>query len=205
MPQKIENINEVSQIINNMSTMLETGLSPAEIIDQFMDGYSNAASPEEVQNLILSRNALLRSAVSGQMKERRYFEIEAVEGACSKCKGAGEIYKFARKTVHVNCHICAGEKYTETECPDCEGTGRFKRDFEDGGHVDVKCRKCHGTGTVKVKCSHCRGWGKIRHIITTPRIASTTECPHCEGLGLEPKKSDGLGNTALPEDFNLSE
>jgi DnaJ-class molecular chaperone len=152
--------------------------------------------------------------VTEQLKVRRYFQIESpFENSCIHCKGTGEIYKFVKKTVEVNCHICAGKgelKITcpeckgkpitkEIQCPTCKGSGRYIRRWPEGGGINVSCRRCHGKKTIMeevekcekcngektvvVKCAECRGKGKKRKAVLDHTIKSTTPCPVCEELG----------------------
>jgi len=105
---------------------------------------------DDFQQYIEAKNALIRSLVEEQMKTRRYFEIEPTfENVCPVCKSTGEIYKFHRKTVKVNCHICAGNKKVTVKCRACNGTGRFQKRWKTGGGIDVVCRVCDGKGRSK--------------------------------------------------------
>lgn len=161
---------------------------------QVLAGFEMAwkGSPKDRKKLIDAKNQILRQMVSNQMKAQRYFEITSpFERSCISCRGAGEIYKFNRKPVLVNCHICAGKKKIRVECRTCKGTGRYiKRDPQYGGGVNLKCTTCKGTGKVRVKCSHCFGKGKIKKIVPDHTIKSTTPCKHCNGLGfILPKRT----------------
>lgn len=144
---------------------------------------------DDFQQYIEAKNVLVRSLVQNQMRNRRYFEISSpFKNICPVCKSTGEIYKFHRKTVKVNCHICAGNKKVTVKCRACDGTGRFRKRWKTGGGINVSCRVCDGKGEVTIKCINCRGKGKIRKVVTDHEIKSTTPCRKCKGLGFLPPK-----------------
>ena len=118
------------------------------------------------------------------MKAQRYFEIVSpFDNSCMHCKGTGEIYKFNKKPVFVNCHICASKKKIKVKCPKCKGNGRFLEKWPEGGGLNLKCTACKGTGLVYAVCSNCFGKGKIKKIVPDHSIKSTTPCKYCKELG----------------------
>jgi len=137
---------------------------------------------------------ILRHIVSEQMRVQRYFEIiSPFENSCISCKGTGEIYKFNKKPVFVNCWVCAGKKKITVKCRKCNGSGRYIKRWPEGGGLNLKCTACNGKGVIRVKCSNCFGKGKIKKIVPDHTIKSTTPCKHCKELGFivpkTPKKS----------------
>lgn len=141
-------------------------------------------NPPDRKELILAKNHLLQMLVSQQMEKQRYFEITSpFLHSCISCRGTGEIYKFMRKPVKVNCHICAAKKKVTVKCRKCDGSGRYVERWPEGGGINVECMTCKGKGKVRVKCSHCFGKGKIKKIVPDHHIKSTTPCKHCNELG----------------------
>lgn len=187
--------------------------SPDVTPELVMTGFEIAwkGHPKDRKGLILAKNTLLQHLVSQQMEKQRYFEIVSpFETSCIHCRGTGEIYKFMRKPVKVNCHICAGKKKVNVTCRKCEGTGRYvERDKKFGGGINVECMTCKGKGKVRVKCSHCFGKGKIKKIVPDHHIKSTTPCKHCDELGFiapkpksKPKKHETppIGNPVITQE-----
>ena len=147
---------------------------------------------DSLANVLEAKNALMRTLVTDQKKKFRFFEIESpFENTCRKCKGSGEIFKFFKKTVNVNCHICGGASKVEESCPVCKGTGRFIRRWKTGGGVNLECKKCQGKGKHKVNCKECLGKGKIKKAVLSDELKSTTPCKRCRQLGfiIKSKKS----------------
>lgn len=199
--EQIGTKNQPSHDVSHFEKLLGVGTNytPEYVLNCFDITYQVKEENDELDNFeiyIEAKNLLLQSLVSGQMKDRRYFEIVApFENTCSVCKGTGETYKFERKSVLVNCHICGGTKYvkTEIECEKCHGSGRFVSKFKGGGGINVSCLKCGGAKkeTVKNICLECEGTGKIRKAVIDHNIKSTTPCKHCKQLGFtknKPKK-----------------
>jgi len=141
-------------------------------------------NPADQKQLKLAKNLVMQHLVSEQMKKQRYFEITSpFANSCVSCRGTGEIYKFNRKPVEVNCHICAGKKKVSVECRKCKGSGRYIERWPEGGGLNLECTTCKGKGKVRVKCSNCYGKGKIKKIVPDHTIKSTTPCKHCDELG----------------------
>ena len=184
--------------------------NPEKVLEHFQK-VVNDTPFDRKDIVILAKNLIMRQLVSDQMKAQRYFEITSpFDSSCMSCKGTGEIYKFNKKPVSVNCHICAGKKKVVVECRKCKGTGRYVERWAEGGGLNIKCTTCKGTGTVRVKCSNCFGRGKIKKIVHDHSIKSTTPCKYCGGLGFivskpAPKKKKkekkrtppSLGNTVI--------
>jgi len=140
--------------------------------------------PEQIPDIILAKNSLLRNLVSTQKKKYRFFTIESpFQHTCPKCKGAGEIFKFFKKTVDVNCHICGKKGTIKNDCPTCKGTGRFIKRWKTGGGVNLECKKCKGKKKVDTKCVKCLGKGVIPKPVLTHTLKSTTPCKKCNQLG----------------------
>ncbi len=154
--------------------------TPTEILMAFKNAYHKKIDDLIVSDLITARNILLQDSVSRQIKEQRYFEIVApFENWCIVCKGAGEIYKFVKKTVKVNCHICGGKGEIKTKikgkCQKCKGTGRYIQRWKEGGGIDVTCKFCEKGVTTEIKtekCDNCLGEGKIEKFVL--RVISKT-------------------------------
>jgi len=164
-----------------------TDYTPEHILKCFEADYWVKKENDELDQIdpyIEAKNQLLQIIVSSQMKAQRYFEITSpFKNTCIACRGTGEIYKFKRKTVQVNCHICAGKKKIAVRCRKCKGKGRFITRWKGGGGINVSCRTCEGTGEDYIKCIECLGKGKKRKIVPDHEIESTTPCKHCEQLG----------------------
>lgn len=175
--------------IENFEKLLGVGAdyTPEHILKCFEASYWVKKENNELDQIdpyVEAKNQLMQLMVSSQMKAQRYFEITSpFNNTCIACRGTGELYKFKRKTVKVNCHICANKKKIKVQCRSCKGTGRFKKRWRGGGGIDVTCRTCKGSGEVTVKCIECRGKGKKRKIVPDHEIKSTTPCKHCDQLG----------------------
>ena len=134
--------------------------------------------------VIEAKNVIMRNLVIEQKRKFRFFEIESpFDNTCPKCKGSGEIYKFFKKSVKVNCHICGGSCKITNTCPKCKGSGRYIRKWKGGGGVNLECKKCEGKGKVKVNCLDCKGKGKIKKAVLSDELKSTTPCKKCRQLG----------------------
>jgi len=191
--QSAQTISEVEKILG-----VGTNYTPEYVLKCFDITYQVKEENNELDDIgifIDAKNQLLRHLVSSQMKSRRYFEIKSpFENTCVACRGSGEIYKFNRKTVLINCHICGGKKTIKesTPCEKCDGTGRFKTAFKGGGGIDVSCLSCGGkkeTVTIS-KCSECLGTGKKQKVVADHTIKSTTPCKHCRQLGFTKDKPE---------------
>ncbi|MCF8019909.1 MAG: hypothetical protein K9L62_10960 [Vallitaleaceae bacterium] len=161
--------------------------TPESVLKAFQSSYEVYQENEkldQIKPVLEAKNKIMQNLISSQMKAQRYFEFESpFKDSCVACRGTGEIYKFNKKTVKVNCHICAGKKKLKIECPICEGSGRFIKKLKGGKEVNVKCRKCKGTGRVYVVCIECLGKGKRKKMVLSHVIKSTTPCKKCKQLG----------------------
>ncbi len=145
---------------------------------------------ESIPTTIEARNTIMRHLVTEQKKKFRFFEIESpFSNTCPKCKGAGEIFKFFKKTVKVNCHICGGSAQVTGKCPKCKGSGRYIRRWKAGGGVNLECRRCKGKGQVKLSCLECKGKGQLKRVVLSDELKSTTPCKRCQQLGFLTKNS----------------
>lgn len=157
---------------------------------------------EKLDTLILSKQTLLRKCVEMEMQTRRFFKIAEqapFENICSACKGAGEIYKFARGLKAVKCRTCLGQKEVWVKCHSCKGTTIYQPTPES---TPVTCRTCRKyyeketdpekrekiKGKIPFKCDKCRGSGERLVLIRTHEIESTTPCKRCNELGFIPPK-----------------
>lgn len=155
---------------------------PQSVLSNFFKIWNDGADDKKA--LIAAKNLIMQKMVSDQMKAQRYFEIVSpFPNSCISCRGTGEIYKFNKKPVLVNCHICAGKKKLTVKCRKCKGSGRYIERWPEGGGMNLKCTACKGKGSVRVKCSNCFGKGKIKKIVPDHSIKSTTPCKHCKELG----------------------
>lgn len=210
-------VEQVSENLVEFEKMLGVGTNytPEHVLKCFQVSYlvkKENGELDQVGPFVDAKNRLLRHLVSSQMKSEKYFEIVSpFEDSCGSCKGAGEIYRFKRKIVEINCHICAGKKKVKVkcptckgiekkkvkvECPTCEGSGRFKKRWKGGGGINVSCKTCKGSGGIDIfcktckgkkevisKCSECLGSGKKSKNVPDHRIKSTTPCKRCQQLG----------------------
>jgi hypothetical protein len=152
---------------------------------------------EKLDETVEAKNLLLRHCVEEEMKTKHFFKIADVapfKDVCPACKGAGEMYKFARATKGIKCKICLGQKEVWVKCEDCGGTTIFKKKPDSKGITCRKCRKFYENepdlekrekikGKIPIKCDLCRGSGEKRILIRSFEIESTTPCKKCRGLG----------------------
>lgn len=150
-------------------------------------------APDEIETAKDARNCVMQHLICEQKEKYRFFTIESpFESTCSNCKGSGEIYKFIKKTVQVNCHICGktGVIKGKDDCPTCKGTGRFIKKWKVGGGVNLVCKRCKGKKKIEseTKCQKCLGEGTLKKEVLTHTLKSTTPCKKCKQLGfIEPK------------------
>ena len=93
------------------------------------------------------------------------------------------LWKFFKKSVKVNCHICGESSKLEDKCPICKGSGRYIRRWKQGGGVNLECKRCQGKGKVKINCHECRGKGQLKKAVLSDELKSTTPCKKCRQLG----------------------
>ena len=162
--------------------------TPEAVLEAFKVSYKEIEDDDHGP-FLEAKNTLLRHLVTQQMKAKRFFSVMSpFDDSCIACRGTGEIYKFRQKSVKVNCHICAGKKTVKTDCPSCNGSGRYIKRWKGGGGINVTCRKCEGSSKVVVQCSECRGAGKIKKMVLDHTIKSTTPCKICHELGFTSNK-----------------
>jgi DnaJ-class molecular chaperone len=155
---------------------------------------------QKLDTLILSKQTLLRKCVEMEVKTRHFFKVAEqapFKNICPACKGAGEIYKFARGLKVVKCRTCLGQKAAWVKCTDCKGTGMYQPTPESNPVPCRECRKYYDRetdpkkkemikGKILFKCDKCRGTGQIKVLIRTHEIESTTPCKRCNELGFIP-------------------
>lgn len=104
-----------------------------------------------------------------------------LEASCSYCGGEG---KF-------RCPNCCGKKVTQTNCPDCKGTGK-KRVGQGLRSSEVQCFTCRGRGYLqRIVCEKCKDGfvlcaqcnGKSKKPPELEDICTLATCPDCEGRG----------------------
>jgi hypothetical protein len=167
-------------------------------------------TPELKGDLVFAKNILLRHIVINQIKTIGQFKIESpFEGTCPKCRGAGEVYKFLRKSKKVKCMKCT-DGVIILDCTSCGATGRYTKEIDEGDgllHINVQCRTCKGKNIdgkskktqVQFKCPTCRGKKQVKKFAIVEEIKSTTPCKYCEGTGIKPKRPEKvLDNPVRP-------
>jgi hypothetical protein len=147
---------------------------------------------KKLRPLTDAKNIILRHLIENQVEENGRFDMEGVipfEDACTSCHGTGELYKFFRRVVTLDCKFCEGEGEVTLECRACGGSGRYIREYGDL-KIDVACKKCDKDpetgdplGVVTYKCRRCRGKGTFRKTVIDSKIKSTTHCKVCKGRG----------------------
>jgi len=173
-------------------------------------------TPEKKKELIDSKNILLRNIVINQIKTIGQFKIESpFENTCTKCKGAGEVYKFLRKSKKVKCMKCT-DGYIIMDCSSCSGTGRYTKTIDEGDgelHINVECRSCKGKKfdennpktQVKFKCPTCRGKKQVKKFAIVEEIKSTTPCRFCEGTGMRKPRPERIpDNPVIPKNLGTA-
>lgn len=170
-------------------------------------------TPEKKKDLIFSKNILLRKIVTNQIKTIGQFKIESpFENTCTKCRGAGEVYKFLRKSKKVKCMKCT-DGYIIMECSSCDGSGRYVKEIDEGDgplHINVECRTCKGKNIdgksektqVKFKCPTCRGRKQVKKFAIVEEIKSTTPCRFCAGTGIRKARPERVpDNPVIPQNL----
>jgi len=167
---------------SDMETIL---LAFKEAYDLESDG-----NEELIPEIKHSKFLLIAKNLTDQITETKRFEIKSpFENTCPSCHGTGLLFKFVRKIVEVNCHICAGKGKVRIReaCSKCKGTGRFIKRWKTGGGINVSCRFCDGgSNPIWVKCSECLGKGKKKKLVLDSKIISSTPCKRCKQKGFLP-------------------
>lgn len=129
---------------------------------------------------------IMHHIVNQQIEKENRFKIEhPFANPCTECHGAGELYKFTRKKINVKCRDCNGEGHQiDKECKSCNDEGRYVK-MMGGVRINVVCKNCKGT--KKPICRTCWGEGTVKTTVLE-RIATTTTCSRCKGLGFFPPK-----------------
>lgn len=164
--------------------------------------FENHELQAKLDNLVLSKQTLLRKCVEHEMETKRFFKIaehSPFKNTCKACKGSGEIYKFLRKTTPIKCKICLGQKEVWVRCNSCNGTTIFQPRPDSKA---VTCRTClkyyeketdpdkkeEIKGKIPFKCDKCRGSGERFILVRSHEIDTTTPCKRCNELGFIPPK-----------------
>ena len=170
-----------------------------------------------------AKNLLLRLEVEKMIEETGRFDFTGenavpFETACINCRGIGEIYKFFRSAVEMDCKFCtteenesAGVGYRYIPCRVCKGKKEY---IPYKKKTPVPCHRCkdengNPTGKERVKCIPCHGTGKYRKLVIDSKIKSTTHCHHCKGRGFHlpdppPKKAKKVTPERIPDNPVLS-
>lgn len=168
---------------------------------------------KDLRQLTDAKNIILRIKVEEMVATNGRFDFTNLipfETACTGCKGTGELYKFFRHTIPVDCKFCDKDENGKTTgkktviCRSCKGSGKYQNNFA--------CRTCkdpetnQSTGKVVIKCRKCRGSGTFHKLAIDSKLKSTTHCRPCKGRGFiqpekEVKKSTKPANPVLPKDL----
>ena len=155
-----------------------------------------------------AKNVLLRLETENMIEEEGRFDFTGAnaipfETACTHCRGIGEIYKFFRSAVEVDCKFCTTEEHESAgtghlyiPCRVCKGKKEYVPYKKKTAVPCYKCKDGDGnpTGRERVKCLPCRGTAKFKKLVIDAKIKSTTHCHHCKGCGFHlpdppPKKA----------------
>lgn len=173
---------------------LDECLTTEAVLERFKEVYEDEPSVEAINN----KNLLMRYIIEKQVKDSGGFTIIApFKNVCKKCHGLGELYRFFKKSILVECNKCEGSGRTGT-CEACNGSGRYIRN-KPGVNINIECRFCEGTG--KNICRRCFGNGKTRIMIIEDKIKSTTFCDTCEGKGYVAYQQNQLQNPVINKEL----
>lgn len=131
--------------ISHLLTCYETALWVMEENKEWKDSKYN----EFTQAKFL----LLREKVLEQIRATGRFTINApFPNPCTKCGGAGELFRFIRRPQMVTCMKCSKGIRNEAKCPTCRGKGKLKTFGIIAQMKDTTtCPYCHGKGFFKEK------------------------------------------------------
>jgi hypothetical protein len=152
----------------------------------------------QVQKLVDSKNTLIRLLIEKQVREKGTFDlVSPFSESCPVCKGTGELYKFYRKEIELDCLACNKTGQKRIPCPACKGTGQ---------HGQTKCLKCADSAnqTIVVMCRACQGTGKKKKQVLEAKIKTSTICPACNSFGFPFKLPDGVEATFTKPFSDLS-
>jgi len=213
MPATAQDVEQAKLLVTIEDSEKFLGLKEGYDVSQLLQCYETSfldriknKKTKDLKTLTDSKNILLRSQIEGQISENGRFDLTIpFEKICKDCSGTGELYKFFRKTVEVECRVCEGKGKLLVPCRSCHGTGRFVKQ-DKGLKINVVCKTCKadeskkidGVYHVEVKCKKCKGKGTIRKVALDDKIKSTTFCKTCRGRGFEmPKKEVIPSNPVL--------
>jgi hypothetical protein len=175
-----------------------------EVLSQFQILYD--APKEKLKNLeitqydlIQGKNMVMGVLIEQQIAENQKFVIDSpFENTCKKCKGSGELYRFSRKEIEIDCPKCKGEggKKGECRCKNTDHPGKFYKKMEDDLFIKTECKHCKGTLEAFYKCDRCRGEGKTK-IWVIDRIEHRSVCDVCNGRGFFPAKKKKESDLAV--------
>jgi DnaJ-class molecular chaperone len=84
-------------------------------------------------------------------------------------------------------------EFFSKDCPDCRGSGVFRKITKvekhkekcnrcDNGYIQVTCNNCIDGYTSHGVCKTCSGWGKYTYF-PTPKYPEGKKCKFCHGRG----------------------
>jgi hypothetical protein len=167
-------------------------ISPSVMTDQhvmlnFQSLVNSGTNPEGVDNktLIQAKEVLLSRCYEHQVREHEKFVVQCpYDEPCKRCGGTGAQFKWYKSERTKKCR-CDNGKVNLGKCFACDGSGRFMKE-DHGLRLNLKCKKCNGTGERIVTCKFCRGKGRKTYLVLAPKIESFTICPSCHGFGYKP-------------------
>lgn len=153
---------------------------------------------DRISIIRIGRDICVLNLVEGQLQKRGRFEIKPPwKDACPKCKGSGQLFKLDKQAVTVGCHECQGSGKKKQKCPVCGGTTRFITE-KPGLKINVRCKFCDDNGMSMGKCPDCRGTAKLKKLVNSGKVASSSICKVCDGSGIKPpEKEKPIFNDAM--------
>jgi hypothetical protein len=117
---------------------------------------NNEWTIESYKKFTTSKFVLLRNLILNQIKESengRFKVTTNFENPCTKCGGAGERWKFQRKTQTLTCMKCKdGKNEDGSDCLTCRGSGKVKAyAIIPSLRSTTTCSYCKGRGFFKKK------------------------------------------------------
>jgi len=170
-----------------MALTKEENLCIEVTLRNFESGVKDAKiKGNQVQKLVDSKNILVRLIIEKQIREKGTFElVSPFSSTCPSCKGTGELYKFYRKEIELDCLACNKTGQKRIPCPACKGSGLYGQ---------TKCLKCADSKdhTIVVQCRACQGTGKKKKQVLEAKIKTSTICPACNSFGFPFKLPEGI-------------